>query len=58
MVVRSMEIKKKRKMLWFELKKESMKGEKHITPMEFSEYLRKLDVSENNKQKQSPGGVL
>ena len=26
-----------------------MKGEKHIAPMDFGEYPRKSDVSENNK---------
>ena len=32
-------------MFW--LKKRRIKGEKYITPMEYPEHLRKLDVSEN-----------
>ena len=29
--------------------KRHIKGEKHITPMDFAEYLRKSDVSGNSK---------
>ena len=36
-------------MLCFDLKKRHIKGEKHITQIDFAEYLRKLDVSENTK---------
>ena len=31
------------------IKKRHTKGEKHITPMDFAEHLRKSDVSENRK---------
>ena len=31
------------------IKKRHIKGEKHITPMDFAEHLRKSDVSENSK---------
>ena len=31
------------------IKKIHIKGEKHITPMDFAEDLRKSDVSENSK---------
>ena len=34
-------------MLCFDLK--NTKGEKHIAPLDFAEYLRKSDVSENSK---------
>ena len=34
-------------MLWSD-KKKHIKGEKYITPMDFTEHLRKLDVSENS----------
>ena len=31
------------------IKKRHIKGEKHIAPMDFAEYLRKSDISENRK---------
>ena len=37
-----------KKMLDFD-QKEDIKTEKYITPMEFAEYIRKADVSENSK---------
>ena len=42
-------MKKKQKMLCFNWKKRHIKGGKHIAAMDFAEYLRKLDVSENIK---------
>ena len=36
-------------MLCFDKKKRHIKCEKHITPMDFAEHLRKLDVRENSK---------
>ena len=33
----------------FLLKKRHIKGEKHNAPMDFAEYLRRSDVSENSK---------
>ena len=37
-------------MLWLDFKKDiSEKGEKHIAQMDFAEYFRKSDVSENSK---------
>ena len=36
-------------MLCFDFKKRHIKGEKHIAQMNFTEHLKKSDVSENNK---------
>ena len=41
--------KKKQKICYTLIKKIHIKGEKHITPMDFAEDLRKSDVSENSK---------
>ena len=49
LVVRSMEIKEEAKNVMILVKKRHIKGEKHIAPMDFGEYLRKSDVSENSK---------
>ena len=42
-------MKEKQKILCFNWKKRHIKGRKHIATMDFTEYLRKLDVSENIK---------
>ena len=49
MVIRSIEIKKMRKMLRLIFKKRHMKEEKDIASMDFAECLRKSGVSENSK---------
>ena len=46
MVVRSKE-KEKNVVL---IRKRQIKGRKHIAPMDFAEYLRKSDVSENSRE--------
>ena len=46
LVVRS---KEEAKNVMFWLEKKHIKGGKHIAPMDFAEYLRKSDVSDNNK---------
>ena len=44
-----MEIKEEAKNVMILVKKRHIKGEKHIAPMDFGEYPRKSDVSENSK---------
>ena len=41
--------KRKGKKCYVLIKKRHMKGEKQIAPMDFAEYLRKSDFSENSK---------
>ena len=41
--------KRSEKILCFDLNKRHIKGEKHIIQMDFAEYLRILDISENSK---------
>ena len=47
MVVRSLAMKEAKKNVL--IKKRRIKGEKYITPMDLTEHLRKLDVSEVSK---------
>ena len=44
-----MEIKEEAKNVMFLIKKRHMKGEKHLAPMDFAEYLSKWDILENSK---------
>ena len=43
------QVKDEGKNVMFLLKKRHIKGEKHNAPMDFAEYLRRSDVSENSK---------
>ena len=48
-VVWSIEIKQEAKNVGFHLRKMHIKGEKHIAQIDFAEYLRKSDLSEDRK---------